>query len=515
MPTDQEFCKHLRMTVIVIASFLFLLSAHPILAQNQNLRIGNGAVDCGTYAEVPVMFAQPDTSNVNSISMEITFPDVFQEQYVSPNDDRNRPQIFRGSVLSSGVGSTFPVIAMQVDNQGTLVPGRWRIAIMAITPPTINVPNGEILRIRFYPKIGALPSLNPINIATGLLFLSTGAQTQASTQNGTVTIFPCQANSTTTSLINPSSTSTTIVGSSTTSTTLFPITTTTGATTTTTVYTSTSTTTTIFTSTSITTTTIFTSSTTTTTTIQPGSTTTTSSPGSTTTTLPVLGPSTLLEFAQQAAGGGYRTFVYLSNPNLAAVQVAISLRNPQGNPLIVNINGLPTSSRTDTISAGGSISFRLEDSGPIAKTGWSQVYSTKPITGMAVYQYIEGGKILSEATVFPSPRIQKFVLMTPILGSASDTGLAIANPSDKSATLIMRLFNANGVQLTTSQLTLGPSEQRAQFCSQYFPGLAAYPEGMVEILSSTGIISVGLVYQSQFLVSGHDVFTTVPIIPIP
>lgn len=183
--------------------------------------------------------------------------------------------------------------------------------------------------------------------------------------------------------------------------------------------------------------------------------------------------------------------------------------------MVLNVNGLPVSSRSETIAAGGSLNFRLEDSGSVPKTGWAQVYATRPIAGMAAYQYIDGGKIISEATVFPSSRTQKMLLMTPILGSSSDSGLAIANPSDKSAIVSLRLLNANGIQMATSQLALGPAEQVSRFCTQFFPGFTNFPEGSVEVTSSQGIISVGLLYQFQFLMSGSDIFTTIPITPIP
>jgi hypothetical protein len=222
-----------------------------------------------------------------------------------------------------------------------------------------------------------------------------------------------------------------------------------------------------------------------------------------------------VEFPHFAAGGGYRSFIYLSNPNNSTVSISTQLNSQQGTSQTVYINGLPTNWRTDTIAPYGSLNLRLEESTSDIKVGWVQIHATKAITGILVYQYSENGIIMSEATVFPSTRSQRSLLMVPILGSATDTGLAIANPGVTSATITMRLLAANGVQVTSIQFVLGPNEQRSEYCSQFFNGISNIPEGMVEITTPQTFIGIGLAYQFQSLISGHDVFTTVPLSLIP
>lgn len=499
----------LRTTLFLFAAMLATMTGSGLLhAQTYHLTIGSSIVDCGQFAEVPIVFTQPETSSVTSITMEIAFPNVFEEAFYTPNDDRNRPQILRGAALASGTGLNFNMVSLQsTDNGGALIPGRWRIAI--ISPDTSSVPAGEIIRMRFYPKLGAAQGSYPISFASAGLYTSTGNPIQPTLfLNGSVTIYPCQyptttsASSTTTTstqattstTLSPTSTSTTWIISTTT--TWLPTTTTWFQTTTTTWYITTTT------SVSTSTSTSSSSTSTSTSTVAPTTTTTLHSP-------------TLLEFPQLAAGGGYRTFIYLSNPNNSTVQVATQLFNQQGASLTVFMNGQPTSYRIDNIAPYGSLNLRLEDSTANVKVGWTQIFSTKAITGVMVYQYIENGIIMSEATVFPSARNQRSLLMVPILGSATDTGLAIANPGDVSTVVNMRLLAANGVQVTSVQFTLGPKEQRSAFCSQYFNGIATVPEGTVEITTSQPFIGIGLAYQFQSLISGHDVFTTVPLSSIP
>lgn len=221
--------------------------------------------------------------------------------------------------------------------------------------------------------------------------------------------------------------------------------------------------------------------------------------------------SRLLEFPQLAVGGEYRSFLYLSNPNNTATKLTANLISPQGTPMTILINGVQRGFYTDTIPAYGSLKLRLEDSGSMVRTGWAQVSTDQPIGGMMVYQNLSQGIVLSEATVFPAPRMQKVFLMAPILGSASETGLAIANPGDSNINVNLRLVATNGVQVAHTWINLGPKEQRADFLFGLFSGISTIPEGMLEISAPQDFIAMGLIYQLQSYVGGNDVFSTIPI----
>jgi hypothetical protein len=215
-----------------------------------------------------------------------------------------------------------------------------------------------------------------------------------------------------------------------------------GSTTTTQLSTSTTVTTTA-TSTSLTTTSIVTSSTITTSTSS--TTSTTGSPSSTTTsTLPVYGPSTLLEFPQIAAGGGYRSYLQIENPNSSSTQIGIIFRDRLGKPLTLLINGSLQSSPKFSLAAQGSIKLPVEDTGVDVKTGWCQVSADRPVSGVLVYQLLSGGNLLSEASVLSSPRLKKFSLLISQLGSLTETGLALANPDDQPASIVLRRITSDG-----------------------------------------------------------------------
>lgn len=233
--------------------------------------------------------------------------------------------------------------------------------------------------------------------------------------------------------------------------------------------------------------------------------------------MPNLGPANQLEFTQIAAGQGYKTYANLYNPNNVSVQIVMRFISPMGQPLTLKVNDVEASALNTVLVPYGSMSVRLEESGDTLKRGWCQVFANWPISGLVVYQYSAGGKAISEATVYPSYRLKKMMVAIPQFGLFNDTGIAIANPNESTVQVSMRLIQANGVVATPTPFvfTLNPGEQMAQFVSQYFSGLSSIPEGMVEITSNQGILATGLLYRFQSPIQGNDIFTAVPVLPVP
>ncbi|MCG6534869.1 MAG: hypothetical protein L7F78_09295 [Syntrophales bacterium LBB04] len=169
-----------------------------------------------------------------------------------------------------------------------------------------------------------------------------------------------------------------------------------------------------------------------------------------------------------------------------------------------------------SIKPYGSYSVRLVESDDL-KTGWCQVLSNIPVTGLLVYQYSEAGKVISEATVYPAFRLEKMVVAAPQFGLYNDTGIAMANPNGTPLRVSMQLLQLDGSLATPLPVafTLNPGEQKAQFLSEYFKGVSTIPEGVVEITSTQGILAVGLLYRFQTPIQGNNIFTTIPVLPVP
>jgi hypothetical protein len=269
------------------------------------------------------------------------------------------------------------------------------------------------------------------------------------------------------------------------------------------------TTTTVITSTipttSTTTTTQASTTTTSTTTTSQASTTTSTT---TTSTLAPAGPSRRLEFAQLAAGGGYQSFLVISNPNTDSVQGAAIFRSQDGLPLMLLVNGEANSSVLFFVPGRGVIRIRLQSSSEQVHVGWCRVTADAPIGGLLVYQYTEGGVLVSEASVPPSTRLKHFSIPVTQLGSQSDTGLAIANVDNDRADIILRFVSTDGRVLEQAIIRRETGEQIARFASQFFTAVQPGIEGSIEVLSTKEVIAEGLIFHGS-------IFTTLPVLPLP
>lgn len=142
-------------------------------------------------------------------------------------------------------------------------------------------------------------------------------------------------------------------------------------------------------------------------------------------------------------------------------------------------------------------------------TGWCRITTDIPVAGIILFQAGEAEKLVARASVFPSPRAGRFVLMAPQPEPDVDVGLAIANPNSHSVSVYLRLIAAGGATAGETQFTLNAGEQRARFLRQYFADLAVLAEGTVEVVASAPIVAVGLIYQMK---TGS--FASVPVFPL-
>jgi hypothetical protein len=236
---------------------------------------------------------------------------------------------------------------------------------------------------------------------------------------------------------------------------------------------------------------------------------TTTSTSTTTTTLPA-GLNALI-FPQVAAGGGYRSFLIINNPNAAAVTATAIFRNPNGQPLSLLINGSAGTELNFTLPARGSTQIALSDSGDPVKTGWVQVIASSAVGGALVYQLLDAQELVSQASVLPSAASRRFNILVPQLGGQTLTGLALVNMEQTEAIITLQFVGMDGSQIASGTVPLPPGQQLSQFISQYLPGVSASAAGVLEINSSRNIAAVGLVY----VIGNTAEFFTIPLISVP
>jgi hypothetical protein len=291
---------------------------------------------------------------------------------------------------------------------------------------------------------------------------------------------PVVTTTTTTSATTTTTTSTTTSSSSTTVPTTVP-TTTSRPSTTTTVTTSTST------------------SSTTTTTTTAGSTTTS-------TTLPPVGAHEMF-FPHFAIGGGYRSILTLVNPWPAASSVVVEFFGQDGNMLNPPANGGTLAPYSQ--AARATASWLIGNTSIPLQVGWCRVTTNRFMGGSLMYQYFRGAELISEASVLPSEKMQRFVMAVPELGGLAATAIAIANPENQAASFTIRFYAANGNLAGGVQRQLGPREQAALFASQIFPLQSPNAYGLLDIETpGAGIVAVGLHFAG-------DLFSTLPVTPLP
>jgi hypothetical protein len=90
------------------------------------------------------------------------------------------------------------------------------------------------------------------------------------------------------------------------------------------------------------------------------------------------------------------------------------------------------------------------------------------------------------------------------------TGVAVANPSSNSITVIATISDQDGSQLGAQNISLAPNSHTAFFFTEQFP-VTAGREGIVTFQSSgsPGLAALGLRF------SPFGTFTSVPVAPLP
>jgi len=128
------------------------------------------------------------------------------------------------------------------------------------------------------------------------------------------------------------------------------------------------------------------------------------------------------------------------------------------------------------------------------------------VYAQAVYSfYAANGVKLSEATVFPSPSVQRSQILADNREGAQ-VGIAIANDSDQTTAYTILVSDATGATVGSTSKTLQPRTSVADFVNNFVPTLPANYYGQVIVTSTTtgGTASIiGLRFTGA-------VFTTIP-----
>ncbi len=187
----------------------------------------------------------------------------------------------------------------------------------------------------------------------------------------------------------------------------------------------------------------------------------------------------------------------------------LTLTDDDGNPFPVNLsNGMSGSTFSLPLESDGALFFETEGSGPPV-AGAATVVSDFPIGVSAIFTVDLPGRPTTEAGVGDSRALDRFTFPAD-LRSPFDTGLALFNRNDETASVELTFFNQDGgvveesavviAPFSVRQITpavslepMGPLTHRSQFVGQLLPGLdLTGRQGQVAVVSTHSLSALSL-----------------------
>jgi hypothetical protein len=207
--------------------------------------------------------------------------------------------------------------------------------------------------------------------------------------------------------------------------------------------------------------------------------------------------------SQIAAGGGWRTTIFLANSGSQPSPFSLVFRNPDGTLLDLPMLGAgATAEYSDVIPAGGVRVLETQGTSDLPVQGWAELVSHTPITGTVVFSQTAWDGYESEAAEqVSSPPGDRFVL--PFDNAQGFlTALALLNGNSSDAPLAMVILrDENGEELGAEYIPQESHRSETFFLAERFPGTQGRRGGIE--FRDAGISVLGL----RFNPSGS--FTTV------
>jgi len=205
-------------------------------------------------------------------------------------------------------------------------------------------------------------------------------------------------------------------------------------------------------------------------------------------------------------GGGWTTQVFLVNPTDAAMNGTLQFYsaasdNLPGVPTNVTLAGQTNSSFPYTIQPRASMKLSLSSTSSVTTNGTIRVVpemgQVAPVS-QAVFTFTNGNTVVTESGVAGVTGIgmQMYAEATgvPFTVGSVQTGIAIANPSDKAVTVILDLRKLSGTSagVTASTISIPANGRVSRFLYELFPTLSTPFQGVIRIIADTPVSAIGL-----------------------
>jgi len=174
-----------------------------------------------------------------------------------------------------------------------------------------------------------------------------------------------------------------------------------------------------------------------------------------------------LVLPQFVVGGGYRTEIVVSNPASRATEVEIALTDIGGSALNTTLDGVSRSTFSLTLPALASRTILAPDSSGPLRAGTVRIRARARLSAFGIVRAAG----LPATPIHPVARARSGIFHVRFRRDQTNTGVAIANPSTESASLILTLINETGAEVSRIESTLPAGAQLSRFITELFPTL--------------------------------------------
>jgi photosystem II stability/assembly factor-like uncharacterized protein len=220
-------------------------------------------------------------------------------------------------------------------------------------------------------------------------------------------------------------------------------------------------------------------------------------------------------FPQFADGGGYTTSLILLNTSNVRETGRFEIRDKDGNFLTVNqVGGTNDYSFPYSIEPGGLFRFQTDGSPINTKAGWVRLIPDAGVPapiGSGVFSFNPHMVLVSESGI-PTAAATTHARVYVDLSENHNTGLAIANVSSTSSTVVVNAFQKDGVTIagnSKQQDPLPANGYTASFADGFVTGLPTGFTGVLDISSSVPFAALTL--RSLDNERGDFLMTTFPV----
>ena len=194
--------------------------------------------------------------------------------------------------------------------------------------------------------------------------------------------------------------------------------------------------------------------------------------------------------------------VLINRSDATPADVELTLRDDQGRPLTVDLNGQVVQGvKTLTIPAGGMRILETDGSGAWT-VGWVAVRSTQPLGGVLLFSGTDGRAGVGATEAMTGS------ITAPVDNNAAGgahTGIAVANLEEQAMSLTLELLDTEGALKASASASLPPGGHLARFLHEFSwqpaaPDLTSF-RGLLRITPSGRISATVLLIRPGRLVS--------------